>query len=50
MHTLPPLKRSPFPFRDGKAKCKIADENGLFSVECEEWSVELWVASLRLYY
>ena len=23
------------------AKCKIADENGLFSVECEEWSMEL---------
>ena len=32
------------------AKCKIADENGLFSVEGEEWSVELRVASLRLYY
>lgn len=30
------------------AKCKIADENGLFSVECEEWSVELRVASLLL--
>ena len=26
MHTLPPLKRSPFPFKDGKAKCKITDE------------------------
>ena len=27
------------------AKCKIADENGLFSMECEEWSVRSGVWS-----
>ena len=43
------------------AECKIADEtftyvilnemrNLLISVECEEWSVELRVTSVRLYY